>query len=101
MGLRDSAYALVVGEDGTLYAGGMFGIERWDGAEWGKRGAGLEGHVNALVLGRDGTLYAGGRFNTHSNVVQWDGLSWSSLGTGITWEVRDRKSVVEGQRGGS
>ena len=90
-------YALAVGPDGSLYAGGSFWtaggvtvnyIARWDGTAWHALGAGMDTAVSALAVAPDGTLYAGGYFTTAGGVAahriaRWDGTQWHALGSGI------------------
>lgn len=70
-GMNNVVRALVVGPDGTLYAGGLFTsaggvvtqrIAQWNGVVWSPVGAGFNGSVYAFAIGLDGTLYAGGAF---------------------------------------
>jgi hypothetical protein len=93
--------ALVVDNEGNLYAGGSFTsaggnpanyVARWDGNNWSPLGSGMNDWVNALALDQDGNLYAGGRFTTAggvaaNHIASWDGQSWSALGSGISGEV--------------
>jgi uncharacterized membrane protein len=96
-------YALALGPNGSLYAGGAFttagGVEtnsiaRWDGTQWHPLGSGMGGSVfdipavSALAFGSDGSLYAGGYFTTAGGVVtngigRWDGFQWHPLGSGM------------------
>jgi hypothetical protein len=93
MGMSDysaEVFALAVGPDGSLYAGGYFTraggvaanyIARWDGSQWHPLGSGIGGiylDVHALAFGPDGSLYVGGKFTTagdkpSSNIAQWTG----------------------------
>ena len=41
VGFSQSIYALAVGLDGSVYAGGEFTIARWDGLAWHPMGSGL------------------------------------------------------------
>ena len=68
-GLNGDVYALVIGENGDIYTGGIFdsagGIEtnhiaRWDGMRWSSLGNGLNGDVYTLVVDENGDIYAGG-----------------------------------------
>jgi trimeric autotransporter adhesin len=83
-----------------LYVGGVFtqagGVEvnniaRWDGREWSKVGAGIDGAVYKLAASDD-ALYAGGSF-THAggvevnHIAKWDGREWSPLGAGMDESV--------------
>ena len=86
-GMNTYVYALAVGPDGSLYAGGDFTtaggvaahhIARWDGTAWQPLGSGMDGGVYALAVGPDGSLYAGGDFTTAGGVAanriaRWDG----------------------------
>jgi hypothetical protein len=88
---------LVLGPDGTLYAGGSFTtagggganrIAKWNGSAWSALGTGMNGAVETLAIGLDGTLYAGGSFTTAGGgganyIAKWDGSAWSALGTGM------------------
>jgi WD40 repeat protein len=98
-----NVYALAVGPDGSLYAGGDFSsaggvaansIARWDGSQWHPLGSGMGGEdypsVSALAFGPDGSLYAGGGFLTAggvaaNSIARWDGAtsSWHPLGNGM------------------
>ncbi|MCB0252007.1 MAG: hypothetical protein KDI07_25790, partial [Anaerolineae bacterium] len=94
-------FALAIGPDGSLYAGGEFTtaggvtanrIARWDGAAWHPLGSGMDESVDALAIGPDGSLYAGGRFSTASGVAAsriaaWDGGQWRPLGSGTDGTV--------------
>ena len=89
----DEVYALAVGPDGMLYAGGKFAqaggvaaanVARWTGSSWQPLGAGTNGQVLALAFGDDGALYAGGSFTQAGwaaavNVARWDGTTWNAL----------------------
>lgn len=85
----------------ALYAGGAFGVARWDGLRWtpidGTFTWGTqEGDVRALAFFDDDgpgpnppTLYAGGLFDRVNgmlvkNIARWDGSAWSSVAGGIT-----------------
>ena len=99
-GMTGPVYALVVGPDGSLYAGGDFitagavaakDIARWDPttSSWQSLGSGTDDSVHALAFGPDGSLYAGGHFTTvggvaANNIARWDGAAWHPLGSGIS-----------------
>jgi hypothetical protein len=100
-GFDGPVYALALGADGSVYAGGDFStayngalavtvnnVARWDGTEWSDLDLGVNGIVWALAVAADGTLYAGGEFTTAGAVplavdyvAAWDGSAWSALGT--------------------
>lgn len=99
-GANSLVYAIAVGLDGKIYAGGGFtamggvantsGIAYWDGSAWNAVGTGVTGGntVTALAVGPDGVIYAGGNFtqmggvaNT-TRIAKWNGSAWSALSTG-------------------
>ncbi len=96
-GQYPEVFALAVGRDSTLYAGGTFslsntggrrdGVARFDGEGWTRVGTGVSETVNALAVAPDGTLYAGGRSvrigqtGEAANVVQF-GVEWKTLSAG-------------------
>ena len=77
-----NALALVAG---TLYAGGSFGISRWNGTAWESMGNEAPGgSVLALLADGNGGLYAAGDFtNIGPRLAHWDGTTWSAVGGGI------------------
>jgi hypothetical protein len=95
--------ALAVGNDGMLYAAGLFdtaggipahNIARWNGSAWDSLGPGLLGGipcVYALTLDHSGNLYAAGSIfiiggiggQRVSGIAKWNGLSWSGLDSGV------------------
>lgn len=96
--LNGWTWALAVGPDGTLYAGGeplyteagLQGcVARWDGSTWQpvgdlRAGSSFGDCVYSLALGSDGSLYAGGYFTigdtpTVQGVARWDGSAWTAL----------------------
>ena len=66
--------ALVAGQQGDLYIGGIdlegSGVLlRWDGTNWGPMGSGVNGFVRSLASDGNGHLFAGGTFTvTGTNV---------------------------------
>lgn len=95
-GFDGPVYALALGSDGTLYAGGEFTkdsngqgafayLASWDGAAWAQVGPGLDGPVNALAVTGTGDLYAGGSFTSAGAVAntsflaRWDGSNWQAV----------------------
>lgn len=94
-----AAYCIVVGQDNSVYVGGMFGtiglldvdkIAVWDGTVWDDLGGGCSGgDVYALAVSEDGYLYAGGSFDEIGNVTtnfiaRWNGSFWEELAEGAT-----------------
>lgn len=95
----DRVFALVIGPDGYLYAGGSFatidgttvnGVAKWTGSAWVALGspAGVgSGDVNCLAFAPDGNLYAGGTFLNMGGVAaadymaRWDGSAWYAVGS--------------------
>ncbi len=90
-GMNLPVYALCVGPDGTLYAGGAFTtaggvsanyIAKWNGTSWAPLGTGMNAAVAALAFGSDGLLYIGGAFTTAGGIavtdrmVCWNGTSY-------------------------
>jgi hypothetical protein len=102
-GMSSAVFALAIGPDGTLYAGGDFTtagggaanrVASWDGSSWSALGTGMDNVVQTLAIGPDGTLYAGGNFTTAGGgaanyIASWDGSSWSALSTGMNSTVND------------
>jgi hypothetical protein len=99
-GLTGAVYALAIGPDGTIYAGGNFTnasgvaacdyIAKWTvgASAWTALGTGMNGIVYAIAVGPDGSVYAGGAFTLAGGVAntvriaKWNGSAWSALGTG-------------------
>ena len=91
-----SVYDLAVGQDGVLYAGGLFesvggvparNVARWDGASWSPLGAGTDQRVRALLVDPARGLYAGGDFAeaggvSAARIALWDGAAWAPLDGG-------------------
>jgi Ca2+-binding RTX toxin-like protein len=83
--VTNGTHGSVLYKQDVLYAGGDFGIRKWDGSNWSPLG-GMDGSVSALALSGD-RLIAGGNFTTTggvsaNNIAVWDGSSWSPLGSG-------------------
>jgi hypothetical protein len=102
-GASGDVNAIVVGNDGKVYVGGVFAsasgvantprIAYYDPADglfhaMGTGGAG--GNVSWMAMGPDGILYAAGSFTSMggiantNNIAKWNGSAWSALGTGVT-----------------
>lgn len=95
---------VIVGPDGSVYAGGTFTlmggvantvcIARWDGSAWNALTTGVSGGgVFAFAFGPDGVLYVGGGFTLAGGVANtvriaaWSGTAWSALSTGAASSV--------------
>lgn len=98
-GLGNPVHALVLTDDGRVFAGGEFydaggdpdgdNVAVWDGVSWSALvgpGGGIENTVMDLAVDDAGNLYAGGVFTDAGGdpdadrVAKWDGTSWTSLG---------------------
>ncbi len=100
------------GSGPELFAGGDFGLERWNGATatWSIVGGGVNDFVYALTVHDDGcadrpALYVGGAFTIAGDVAanriaRWDGKSWSPLGSGMHTNVLVLAPHDDGQGGG-
>jgi len=100
--VNERVYALALGPDGSLYAGGYFdtiggvaanNIARWDGAQWHPLGAGLSDPnssdvaVYNIAVNQQNTVYVTGKFQmaggvTARGIARWDGAQWHPLGSG-------------------
>jgi len=72
--------------NGELYAGGVYGILKWNGTSWSSLGSGVSGEVDAMIV-YNNKLVVGGRFLTAGGInvlyiAQWDGSVWSDIGGG-------------------
>lgn len=94
-------FAIAIGPDGTVYAGGDFtsmggvantsGIARWSPSTgaWSAMSTGITGGsatVFALAVAPNGDVYAGGAFTDAGgsgadNIARWNGSAWSVLGS--------------------
>lgn len=83
-------YALAMGTDGSLYAGGTFThtagelavnyIARWDGANWHPLGDGLPGRVERLAVDpQTGNVYVVGVVDSKPYTSLWNGSTWVVL----------------------
>jgi hypothetical protein len=87
-------FALAVGSDGTLFAGGTFSsaggtmcsrIAQWDGTAWLPLGAGCDAEVHGLAVRPNGDVVAVGAFTNAGGVAvdqcaRWNGSAWFSMG---------------------
>ncbi len=67
-----------------LYAGGRYGILKWDGSSWQNLGVGVTGEVKTLVVYQN-KLIVGGSFVDAGGLdcpylASWDGSAWNDLG---------------------
>ncbi|GAB3870169.1 hypothetical protein GCM10028824_18450 [Hymenobacter segetis] len=101
-GPSNAVFALAIGTNGDVYAGGSFtqaggaaanNVAKWNGAAWNPLGSGMTAAtdvtVYALAIGTNGDVYAGGVFTqaggaAANNVAKWNGAAWSPLGSGMT-----------------
>ena len=108
--------ALEFGEDGTLYAGGLFSsidgvaannIAMFDGTSWTAMDDGTSGEVQTIAVSSDNVVYAAGEFGDfnesgtfYEKIVSWNGTVWSTLmhvtGPVIDIAVRGSASVFVG-----
>jgi hypothetical protein len=106
----DTIWAIAEGQDGTIYAGGVFtdadgdadadNLAQWDGTNWTAVGGPLDAVVRTLAIGADGALYAAGSFTTWNGVAtayigKWDGSVVSALGDGLLGAVYANLSFAD------
>lgn len=111
--ISSTVWALEVGPDGRLYAGGDFdsiagvaahGVAAWNGTSWSSVGPSnaLLGSVHTLEW-HQGRLYAGGSIDfaatTNENVVVWDGVAWSSTGGIPDWSIASTVNALRSYGG--
>jgi len=83
-GPSNAIFAFALDGNGNLYAGGLYGVEQWDGSTWTELGTIASGDtVLALAVIGD-TLYVGGNFTQIGGVsanylAKWDGSTWSAV----------------------
>ncbi|MEE4271763.1 MAG: hypothetical protein V2I67_08815 [Thermoanaerobaculales bacterium] len=98
-GLDGDVYALDIGPDGKLYAGGGFNdaggddnadrLAVWDGSSWDQVGdpmPAFDSDVLAVAVSDAGHVAVGGEFTDAAGIADadyfayWDGAAWSALG---------------------
>jgi hypothetical protein len=85
-----TTFSLYADESDTLFAGGTFGIRKWnESGMWERTGGGLPRNtVYAIIKDKRGNLYAGGDLKNLGNAGKWDGTAWTTLGGGANLPVR-------------
>ncbi len=73
--------------NGELYVGGVYGLLKWNGANWTTPGTGVNGEVDALAV-YNNEIYAGGRFTLAggvpvSYIAKWNGNAWFDVEGGM------------------
>ncbi len=103
-GLSSVCYAIAIGADGSVYAGGEFSsaggvantgrIAKWNGSAWSALSTGLSIAVTALVFAPNGVLYIGGAFKdaAYPYLCKWNGSAFSAVDkstdiNGIVWTL--------------
>ncbi len=86
-GIEGTVYALTIGSDGGLYAGGSFSnsIKRWDGSTWNNVGSGISVPTAYSLTAIGNDVYVGGDFSgpasifTAAGIARWDGSAWHAV----------------------
>lgn len=89
-GFTSAVYALAsAGSISNVYAGGEFGILRWNGSSWVNIGTHEFRRVYAIDVLAPNDILIGGDFNTNglSRIARWNGITWLPLGTGLNGPV--------------
>ena len=83
-------YALHVGQNGELFAGGQFPVvASWNGSQWtpiGNPQLFFPGNVWAIERLPNGDIIAAGThypFPPGNNIARWNGSAWQLLGSGV------------------
>lgn len=101
-----AVYAIHLGVDGAVYAGGSFtnagattvnNVAKWtpgSPGSWSALGAGVNSTVNAVQVTSNGDVYVGGVFttaggNSATYIARFSGGTWSPLGSGLNDGVAD------------
>lgn len=91
-GFNDDVYAIAIGPDGTVYAGGAFTtaggftvnrIAYWNGVNWFPMRGGVNAIVTGLSFDEQGRLFVTGEFTLAGNEVPTNGVA---IWTGTEWE---------------
>lgn len=92
-GTNGAVWAIAIGPNGEVYAGGAFTlaggvanttkIAKWDGTSWSALSTGLNNTVHTLAFAPNGVLYVGGEFTdaSYPRICKWNGTSFSAVGT--------------------
>lgn len=94
-GMNASVFALTIGSDGKLYAGGAFTmaggvaanrVARWNGTTWEALGEGISNNqVRTLAIGSKGEIYAGGTFTTADIIPAYPIAKWTEDNSYLLW----------------
>lgn len=106
-GFNGDCYALAVGQDGTIYASGLFTttdggaanallrIAQWTGGAWSEMAGGLGSTAQQISIAPNGDVWIVGAFSTAGDltvegVVKWEGTSWAQtdLIPNMTTQIR-------------
>src|SRR4030095_9516840 len=76
---------------GDVYAGGSWGVDKWDGISWSRLN-GLFGQAYRLAVSGSGDIYASGlEFQIGGtccyNYAKWNGAGWSGIWGNGGWEL--------------
>lgn len=85
----------------VVYPGYGQSVASWNGSQWVRVGAGLDGPVRALLSRRNGELVAGGEFlysgsTPVSRIARFDGTAWQPFATGVDGPVRALAELPNG-----
>ena len=74
--IKGSVYVLALDKEGKLYAGGVNGVNKWNGSSWSALKENVATIIRALAFDNDGALYAGAEGGM---VSKWNNGSWLYL----------------------